>query len=153
AVVFGSGGAAAAVSLALSRVPLRSLTIVARTLSTGRTMAARAAAGLRSTEVPWALDSVEPALSEADIVVNATPAALDELPLALHLLRRSCTVADVRYRPRPVDVVEAAEAVGLRAADGVEMLLHQGMLAFELWTQEAAPWEEARAALSEALAQ
>jgi shikimate dehydrogenase len=54
---------------------------------------------------------------------------------------------DLRYRPRPVDLVAAAAAAGLRACDGLEMLLHQGMLSFRRWTGLEPPWDEARAAL------
>jgi len=38
------------------------------------------------------------------------------------------------------------------AADGVEMLLFQGMLSFQRWTGVDPPWHAARAALEEALA-
>jgi shikimate dehydrogenase len=46
-----------------------------------------------------------------------------------------------------VDLVTAARAAGLRACDGLEMLLQQGMLSFRRWTGLEPPWEEARAAL------
>jgi shikimate dehydrogenase len=80
-------------------------------------------------------------------VVNATPGGLAALPLRLDRLGAGCTVIDLRYRPRPVDLVAAAREAGLRACDGLEMLLQQGMLSFRRWTGLEPPWEEARAAL------
>ncbi len=71
-----------------------------------------------------------------------------DMPFSPARLQASCTVADVRYRPRPVDVVAAAAEVGLRGCDGADMLLHQGMLSFRLWTgDEEPPYDAARRAL------
>jgi shikimate dehydrogenase len=50
-----------------------------------------------------------------------------------------------------VDLVAAARARGLRAADGLEMLLQQGMLSFALWTGMEPPAGVARMALREAV--
>ncbi|HEX6539046.1 MAG TPA: shikimate dehydrogenase [Candidatus Dormibacteraeota bacterium] len=151
AVVFGAGGAAAAVALALARVPVGRITVVARTPGTAAAMLARAAPGVSCAEAGWTRAEAAGALHTADIVVNATPVGLDGLPLDLTRLRRSCTVADVRYRPRPVDVVAAAAAAGLRSCDGAGMLLCQGMLSLRRWTDMEPPWDVARVALLEAL--
>src|SRR5260370_39632995 len=63
-----------------------------------------------------------------------------------------CAVCDLRYRPRPVDLVAAALEAGHPAGDGLEMLLHQGMLSFRRWTGLEPPWDAARAALLAAVA-
>lgn len=157
AVVFGAGGAAAAVALALARVPLGRLTVVARRVHVAAEVARRSAPpaqGVIAVTAAWGAPPGEgpaAALREADIVVNATPLGVDDLPITLHELRPSCTVADVRYRPRPVDLVAAAAASGHPACDGAGMLLCQGMLSFATWTGLAPPWEAARAALMDAL--
>jgi len=151
AVVFGAGGAAAAVALALTRVPASSITVVARSEQRAQQLASHLPAGSEVRVAAWSSATAAPHLERADIVVNATPAPAMALPLDIHALRKSCTVADVRYRPRPVDLVTAATARGLAACDGSAMLLHQGMLAFELWTGMAAPVEAAREALEAAL--
>ena len=150
AVVLGAGGAAAAVTLALLRAPVARVVIAARRLELARRLAERLALGVPVDVVPWEKSAVQPVAERADIVVNATPAGVADLPLSVHHLPLSCTVADVRYRPRPVDLVTAATQAGLRACDGLEMLLQQGMLCFERWTGEAPPWEAARTALLEA---
>lgn len=151
AVVFGAGGASAAVTLALARLPVARLTVVARHPAAAANMLARAAPGVSRATAGWTPGEVAGALHTADIVVNATPVGLADLPLDLDRLRRSCTVADVRYRPRPVDLVVAAAAAGLRACDGVDMLLCQGMLSLRRWTAMDPPWDAARAALMGAL--
>lgn len=153
AVVIGAGGAAAAVALALSRVPVERLTMVARRVHAARAMLDQIGAMECECLVAlWDEDYLERHLAGADIIVNATPAGLAEMPFTPTRLQTSCTVADVRYRPRPVDLVAAAREAGLRACDGVEMLLHQGMLSFERWTGREAPYHAARVALDRALA-
>ena len=147
ALILGAGGAAAAVALALLRAPAARMVIAARRTEPAVHLAERVAAGARVDVLPWEKAVVQPAAEGADVVVNATPAGVAELPLSVHRLPLSCTVADVRYRPRPVDLVAAATDAGLRACDGLEMLLQQGMLCFERWTGEAPPWEDARTAL------
>ena len=154
AVVMGAGGAAAAVVLALSRVPVERTTVVARRINRARELVDRLASGGVETDAAvglWDEDYLARELHVAGIVVNATPAGLDDLPFAIAGLQPGCIVADVRYRPRPVDTVAAAQAAGLGACDGADMLLHQGMLSFRRWTGDEPPYPEARQALAEAL--
>jgi shikimate dehydrogenase len=58
---------------------------------------------------------------------------------------------DLRYRPRPVDIVAAAVETGHRASDGLEMLLQQGLLSFQVWTGKLAPAGAVRNALLRAV--
>ena len=151
AVVLGSGGAAAAVVLAFTLAPADDIAVVARHIDS--------AAGVCEQVAPehgqvLAFDdraAIDAAVAEASIVVNATPLGLADLPFDIDRLPSSCVVADLRYRPHPVDVVAAAQARGLGACDGEEMLLFQGMLSFRRWTDAEPPWHAARAALHEAL--
>jgi shikimate dehydrogenase len=52
------------------------------------------------------------------------------------------------YKPRETAVLAAARSLGLTCVDGLGMLLHQGAMAFELWTHTPAPLEIMRAALA-----
>jgi shikimate dehydrogenase len=51
------------------------------------------------------------------------------------------------YRPAATPLLKAAKAAGCRVANGISMLLHQGALALEIWTDQPAPLKEMRAAL------
>ena len=151
AVILGAGGAASAVALALARLEVSRLTVVARQREAALALARGAAHGVPSMAVSWDRTDARRSLAEADLVVNATPVGLHSLPIDVHTLRASCTVADVRYRPRPVDLVAAAAAAGHRALDGAGMLLCQGMLSFRRWTGLEPPWDVVEAALLDAL--
>lgn len=153
-VVLGAGGAAAAAVLALSRSAAGSITVMARRRDAAGALGAALGAAVPVLRVgEWAAAAVDRTLQEAgsSMLVNATPAPLADLPVDVSRLPATCTVVDLRYRPRPVDLVEAARQRGLRACDGLEMLLHQGMLSFERWTGMPPPWDVARAALHDAV--
>jgi shikimate dehydrogenase len=154
ALVFGAGGASAAVVLALSRVPAQRTTVVGRRINAVRSLADRLATGGVDGDIAvglWDNDYLERLVAGADIVVNATSAGLADMPFSPAQLQASCTVADVRYRPRPVDLVAASREAGLHGCDGTDMLLNQGMLSFQRWTGQEAPYAAARRALEEAL--
>jgi shikimate dehydrogenase len=55
------------------------------------------------------------------------------------------------YRPRPSKLVSRGRAHGLDAWDGLGMLVEQGALAFEHWTELEAPRRVMRAAADRAL--
>jgi shikimate dehydrogenase len=59
---------------------------------------------------------------------------------------------DIVYRPRRTPLLAAARAAGAVTVDGLQMLLHQGALAFALWTGREAPLECMRRALLRAAA-
>ena len=151
AVILGAGGAASAVALALARLEVALMTVIARRPDAARALARVAAPDVPSMAVLWDGDDARRELANADLVVNATPVGLHSLPIDVHNLRPSSTLADVRYRPRPVDLVAAAAAAGHPALDGVGMLLCQGMLSFRRWTGLEPPWDAAAAALLDAI--
>jgi shikimate dehydrogenase len=48
-------------------------------------------------------------------------------------------ICDLIYRPLKTRLLSDAEAAGAKTMNGVGMLLHQGALAFELWTGKKPP--------------
>ena len=151
ALVLGAGGAAAAIALALTRVPLLRLRIAARRAGSAAALADRLRGSGDIATVPWDPDAIAATCAHSSIVVNATPAGLDALPFNPRAIPAACSVVDLRYGPRPVDVVAAALETGHRAADGLEMLLQQGLLSFEIWTGKVAPAAAVRSALHRAV--
>jgi shikimate dehydrogenase len=147
ALVLGAGGAGAAVALALTRVPLLRLRISARQASAAVSLAERLHGSGDIATVPWDAAAIAATCAHSAIVVNATSVGLADLPFDPRVLPEACSVVDLRYRPRPVDVVTAAIDSGHRASDGLEMLLQQGLLSFETWTGRNAPAEAVRRAL------
>jgi shikimate dehydrogenase len=82
-----------------------------------------------------------PAVSDADLVVNATPVR-DQV---LVELRPGQTLVDLPY-PRSA-TAEAAAAAGATVFDGLDVLVAQGAASFQLWTGVPAPVDVMRRAL------
>ncbi len=128
-VVLGAGGSAAAVLAAVERWDGARVRIVGRT---GHRAAALAA---RFERIATAFDDVADAMRDASLVVNATPVGLNgaELPVDPASIPSGADVLDLTYRRGETPWVHACRARGLRAADGLAMLVEQGALAFERW--------------------
>jgi len=82
-------------------------------------------------------------LEKADIVVNATSVGMspniDETPIPAKLLKPGLIVFDIVYNPIKTRLLREAEATGAKTIGGLDMLVWQGVLAFELWTGMKAP--------------
>lgn len=90
-------------------------------------------------------------LSDIDILINATPLGLKETdpsPVDVSLLTERTAVCDLIYKKTPL--LAAASGKGCRTINGSGMLLHQGALAFEIWTGVKPPVAVMRKALMDA---
>ena len=126
--ILGAGGAAAAAIVALEAEQFADVRVYART-------GARASALGRRFPFVRPLDDASASLRDAALVINATPVGLDgqSVPIAIDDLDPGAVVLDLVVGPNETPLVHAARARGLRAADGLTMLLGQGALAFERW--------------------
>jgi shikimate dehydrogenase len=141
ALVVGAGGAARAITHALGRAGAH-VTVAAR-----RPEAARSAASLAPDGDAVGLDGI--AVERFDVVVNATPLGMggEAPPFDVAKLHAAQFVYDTVY-PVETPLLREARARGLRAADGLGMLVHQGALSFSLWTGVAPALDVMRAAAS-----
>jgi shikimate dehydrogenase len=132
ALLFGAGGAARAVVLALARSGIESITVAARDADRGRELEADVAEWAPQLHVlGWDDDhDVRP-----DLVVNASPARGVPVPA----LGPDTLVVDLVYRPAETGLVRSARAHGATAYGGLGMLLQQAALSFEIWTGHPAP--------------
>ena len=150
----GSGGAAAAVCAAVERWPGAVVRLHGRSPERSRALVARFGERVQRAE------SLAAAIDGAHVVVNATPVGLGdadvpvdvpvEVPVDVASLPRDARVMDLVYRPGETRWVREARAAGHAAADGREMLLHQGAAAFERWFGRSPDLEAMRDALHEA---
>jgi len=60
-------------------------------------------------------------------------------------------IYDLVYNPQITPLLRTAKRLNRPGASGLEMLLHQGAKAFELWTGQAAPFDAMQRAAKEAL--
>lgn len=139
-VLLGAGGAARGAAVACLREGCRELWLGNRTttkleplLAALAPLAASAGASVRG----FGLDRLPPDLPADALVINATSAGLkpqDAPPIDLSLLPGHPRVYDMIYNPPQTPLLRAAAQLGLRAAGGLSMLVHQGVRALEIWT-------------------
>lgn len=125
----GAGGAAAAVCAVVERWPGGRLRLWGRSADRVRALAAR------FPQVVETCDTIAGAVAGCHAVVNATPLGMrdDAMPVEPAALPGDACVMDLVYRPGETRWVRESRALGMRAADGREMLLQQGAAAFERW--------------------
>lgn len=128
AVILGAGGAVRAVAAAMLDAGCPRLVLVNRTPE-------RAEALARELGGPVEVATVAP-LAEAMLLVNGTSLGMQgQPPLEIDLapLPAGAVVADMVYVPLETPLLAAARARGLRAVDGLGMLLHQARPGFRAW--------------------
>ncbi len=145
------GGAGRAVATQCARIGCRELWLINRTLE----KATKLSGQLARPEVKISsMTPDDPSLSEAahraDIVINATSVGLkygDPLPLPMECIQSHHMVYDMIYNPAETPLIKHAKSEGAHTANGLSMLLHQGVLAYECWFSKEKPLEPMRRGL------
>lgn len=148
-LILGAGGAAQGIAEALSACT-KSVVVANRT----RPRAEELAAALPNGEVrDWA--DLSTAFAGADLIVQTTTLGMNcaESPAWPFEVCKAATIAvDLVYRPLETPFLTAAIGRGLKAVDGLGMLIHQGALSFEIWFGLKPDVTKARARLETVLA-
>lgn len=135
AVVIGSGGAARAVLFALARAGVGHVALMSR--SPLKAVALLAHFGLKGRVIGF--DAPLPA---AALLVNASPLGMDgqsSLVIDLSTLAADAIVYDLVYVPLVTGLLDDAQQQGFVTVDGLDMLVGQAALAFELFFGVAPP--------------
>lgn len=149
-LLIGAGGSARSVAHAFARAGARMLIVANRTPKRAVDLVATLrrrdayAADLRVLANPEVLGRL-------DLIVNSTSTTLGggALPrIDFDLTPRRLLACDLMYGAKRSPFLEQARAARRRTLDGSGMLLHQGALAFTLWTGLAAPVAVMRRALA-----
>ncbi|MCC7307583.1 MAG: shikimate dehydrogenase [Acidobacteria bacterium] len=149
--IFGAGGAARACIAALLDAGA-AVSLFARNEERGTALA-------NEFDIPFEGRVGERRMADDfDIVVNATPlgtagsnaeyCVLSEPELAGIKL-----VYDLVYNPPETTLIREAQAAGVPAVNGLEMIIEQGAKQFEIWTGQQAPIDAMRAGIEKRLSQ
>ena len=133
ASVAGAGGAARAVVYALARAGADRVTICDIEAPRAADLATDYGGPVHSVAAGAAFEA---SLETADLAVNATTVGMIEQGTAFDVARLSGSAAvfDVVYNPPETELLRRARARGLRAGNGLGMLVAQAEIAFERWT-------------------
>lgn len=154
-LILGSGGAAAGCTAALARAGAHRLTVASRTAAHADELISKMQPMFE--EAQWAAlplgqsDALIPRVAEADLVVNCIPEE-GAAAIASWVAQPAQTpkvFCDLSYSAHPGALFASCQAAGFAVVPGLEVLLWQGVFAFELFTECQAPVEAMRQALTQ----
>ena len=159
-VVLGAGGAAKAIVVQMALEGAQEITIYKRLNATFLPLKEYFVKVSEKTGCPIRLhdyaDESQLALdlSQANLLINATDIGMgskkDQLPIAdVKLLHSQLAVFDLIYSPSETRLIQEAKKMGIKAYNGLGMLIHQGAIAFELWTHREMPVQNIREQLEQ----
>ncbi len=145
-VILGAGGAAKAIAVAMVQHECEML-ILNRDVNKAKRLARKVlslggkATGVLLEKGDW--------LHEVDLLIQTTPIGMngESYPFDLAGINSSAWVVDLIYHPAVTPFLEDAESQGCQTMNGLEMLLYQGVLAWEFWLNIEAPVSVMRKAL------
>jgi shikimate dehydrogenase len=132
AVVLGAGGASRAVLAALVSLGAKEIKLVNRTRDRAEALASRFGRQVHAAD--WS--GLQVVLGKAGMLVNTTSLGMKGQPpldVDLAALPAHSAVVDIVYRPLETPLLARAKARGLKAIDGLGMLLHQAQPGFAAW--------------------
>lgn len=158
-VLLGAGGAARAIATQCLQSGCRRLWLGNRNAERLQQLANRLTQALPTAAErlqPFALgEETYPVFTEGALVINATSLGLkvdDPAPIAPQALPKAARIYDTTYGVPGNGLRRAAEAQGLAYANGLGMLVWQGVRALEIWTGLPVPADAMAQAARRAMA-
>lgn len=149
ATILGGGATAASTALALCDLGVGSLTLLVR--SPDRAVQTLAAIDAHPARPAVSIGTLGSGAVVGDVVVSTIPVAA-QTPDLVARCADVPVVFDVVYDPWPTPLAAAAQESGRTLVGGLDLLVAQAALQFELFTGRAAPVAAMRAAGEQALA-
>jgi shikimate dehydrogenase len=153
AVLGAGGGAGQAIATTCAMLQVPRLVVVNRSADKLDELVPRLRGHAPHCEIEAATFD-DPRLAElvsgCDLVINATSVGLkpgDPPVVPAACLRAGQFVNDTIYQPAVTPLLEMAGTLGCRTANGLPLLLHQGILAFQHWFPGTSPDRAMRGAL------
>ncbi|MFW6171150.1 MAG: shikimate dehydrogenase [Planctomycetota bacterium] len=145
-LVLGSGGAARAIAVTVSRkAPPERISLLGiedqEVELLARDLKEKGQADVTAGKLTD--DALRAELEVADILLHCSPIGMhpheDQSLVPAELLGEGLAVFDAVYNPRRTKLIRDAENAGCKTVLGLEMFLGQAFAQFELWTGEDAP--------------
>ncbi|MGE0199633.1 MAG: shikimate dehydrogenase [Candidatus Melainabacteria bacterium] len=144
-LILGAGGSARTVLAAMADLNAKSVTVCRRSPQKSAGLEALAGGWLafqpEGIPLNWLTFETLDDLSRYGLIINTTPVGMAshsaESPLTdrqLDTLTPGCHVHDLIYRPQETRLMQAAAERKATVQNGLAMLVHQGVAAFEIWS-------------------
>lgn len=142
ACIIGTGGAARAVCIGLCELGVKQISFYSRNIIDSSEMVGYFRRTFPNVTFNLFQKSSTGELLNSKIIVNASPVGMlghsaDEFsikPVLLEQMGKDTIIYDVIYNPYKTMLIKKADALGLRAISGLDMLVYQAVKAEEIWT-------------------
>lgn len=134
AVILGAGGAARAAVLSLHELGAAEIRIVNRSPARAGQLSAALAQSVTPKVQVFETNAWSHAAENAVLVVHATSAGMNgaqSLELSLDPLPKTAWICDIVYSPLETGLLKRAKKAGFKTIDGLGMLMHQAVPAFD----------------------
>lgn len=133
-MIIGAGGAAGALVKGFDAAGAASIRMINRTLE----KAVSICEGVPSAEaLEWSSKNMKKAADESDLIINCTSLGLagmsQDFEDLTFLDRTNAFVCDLVYNPWETRFLAYARARGLDTMNGMDMLIYQGLIAFQIF--------------------
>ncbi len=147
AVIFGTGGASRAVVIGLSQVDIKEIDFYSRDISKIDVLKKFYLEKFPQIKFRFFQYTEKIDLSDTMIAVNTTPLGMlgkyaGVSPVEQYVvdsLPDKGIVYDIVYNPVETEFIKQAKKRNLKTVSGINMLVNQGLKAFELWTGKIVP--------------
>lgn len=134
-VILGYGGVARAIAARCAQLSI-GVTFVVRKESLFKAMELKRKMNLKNVKVCTAND-IKLQKGKIGMLVNATPVGTfpqkDTLPIGLDIIKKCSIIFDLIYNPLETKLIKQARALGIKAVNGLSMLVFQALLAQKIW--------------------
>ncbi len=140
-VLFGAGGAARACAFYLAK-EVNKITIINRSNTGMNDLISKLEANYKISIEGINLsksEDIKKEIKDSDMLVNTTPVGMypnvNESLVKQSWLNPNLFVVDIIYSPIQTKLLQEASSIGCNVLSGVDMLVNQGIIAFEWWTE------------------
>ena len=159
--ILGTGGAARAAAIAFCQLDVKEINFYARNVINASNMVNFLRDKFPNVKINLKQMQSLSNLSDTYMLVNSTPIgmrgkAMGMSPVeedVIKTLPQGASVYDIVYNPLKTEFLQIAKKNNYEIITGVDMFVHQGAKAFEIWTGQKAKPEIMKIAVLEALAQ
>lgn len=142
AAILGTGGAARGVIVGLSECNVSEINLYTRNIIDSHQTAEIFRQKFPNLKINLVQNELLKSLDEFSIVVNTTPLGMKGAnsgvsPLTqevVETLPKNGLIYDIVYNPMRTELINQAERACKKCIGGLDMLVHQGARAFEIWT-------------------
>ncbi len=140
AAILGAGGAARAIVFGLDKLNIQNIKVYARDINKVNIFINSLNNKINTNIIAEKLsDNLD--FSNTDILINCTPLGMkgkleNQMPTNLDNINKNLFVYDIVYNPQETLLLKKAKEKRLQYINGLDMLVYQGVKAFEIWTGE-----------------